>query len=80
MKTRLGNTLYRAGLIGAVISLFYIVDAIWMHENGGSLLPIFGRFLPHENLLYSIEFGIVLALLSWGAGTAVRFYVNMSAE
>jgi len=80
MKTRLGNTLYRAGLIGVAISLFYAVDAIWLHENGRSLLPIFGRYFSRGDMLYTIEIGVVLALLSWGTGTAARYYVNKLAE
>lgn len=80
MKARLGNTLYKAGLIGAVISLFYVVDTIWVHAGGRSLLPIFGRFLPGEDMLYTIEIGGVLALLSWGTGAAARYYMNKLAE
>ena len=80
MKTLLGNILYRAGLVGAALSLLYAIDAIWSDQIGRSLLPIFGYFMPREDVLYTIEIGIVLALLSWGAGTAARYYVNKLAE
>jgi hypothetical protein len=80
MKTLLANILYTAGLIGAAISLLYVVDTIWMHAGGRSLLPIFGRFLPREDMLHTIVIGIVLALLSWGAGAAARYYVNKLAK
>ena len=80
MNTRLGNILYRAGLVGAALSLLYAVDAIWVDQIGRSLLPIFGHFMPGKNVLYTIEIGIVLALVSWGTGTATRYYVNKLAE
>ena len=80
MNTRLGNILYRAGLVGAALSLLYAVDAIWVHESGRSLLPISGRFVSREDMLTAIAIGIVLALLSWGTGTAARRYVNKLAE
>ncbi len=79
MKTLLGNILYRAGMVGAALSLLYAVDAIWVDQIGRSLLPIFGHFMPREDVLYTIEIGIVLALVSWGTGTAARYYVNKLA-
>ena len=80
MNTRLGNILYGAGLVGAVISLFYVVDAVWVHEAGGSLLPISGRYMSREDMLAAIAIGVVLALLSGGAGGVARYYVNKLAE
>ncbi len=80
MNTRLGNILYRAGLVGAALSLLYAVDAIWVHESGRSLLPISGRFVSREDMLTAIAIGIVLALLSWGVGGVARYYVNKLAD
>ena len=80
MNTRLGNILYRAGLVGAALSLLYVVDAVWVHESGRSLLPISGRFMSREDMFAAIAIGIVLALVSWGTGTAARYYVNKLAE
>ena len=80
MAARLGNILYRAGLVGAALSLLYVVDAIWVHESGKSLLPISGRFMSREDMFAAIAIGVVLALLSWGTGTAARYYVNKLAE
>ena len=61
MNTRLGNILYRAGLVGAALSLLYVVDAIWVHESGKSLLPISGRFMSREDMFAAIAIGVVLA-------------------
>ena len=80
MNTHCGNILYGAGLVGAAISLFYTVDAIWVHESGRSLLSVSGRFMSREDMLAAIAIGIVSALMSWGAGTAARYYVNKLAE
>ncbi len=80
MNALRGNILYGAGLVGAAISLFYAVDAIWVHESGRSLLPISGRFVSREDMLTAIAIGIVLALLSWGVGGVARYYVNKLAD
>ena len=80
MNTRLGNILYRAGLVGAAISILYSIDTIWVHESGKSFLPISGRFVSREDMLATVGIGVALTLLSWGAGTAARYYVNKLAE
>ena len=80
MAALLGNILYRAGMVGAALSLLYAVDAIWVHASGRSLLPIPGRFVSREDMFAAIAIGVVLALLSWGTGTAARRYVNKLAE
>ena len=80
MNTRLGNILYRAGLVGGALSLLYAVDAVLVHESGRSLLPISGRFMSREDMFAAIAIGVVLALLSWGTGTAARYYVDKLAE
>ena len=80
MNSRLGNILYGAGLVGVAISLFYVVDAIWVHQSGGSLLPISGRYMSREDMLAAIATGVMLALLSAGAGEVARYYVNKLAE
>ena len=80
MKTLLGNILYGAGLVGAAISLLYAIDALWVHVSGRSLLAISGRFVSREDMLAALTIGVVLALLSWGAGMAARYYVNKLAE
>ena len=80
MNTRLGNILYRAGLVGAAISLFYVIEVIWVYESGKSLLPISGRFISRQDMLETIATGTALALLLWGAGGAARYFVNRSAE
>ena len=80
MNTRLGNILNWVGLAGAAISIFYVVDAIWVFETGRSLLPISGRFLSRQDMLTAIATGTALALLSGGAGAAARYFVNKSAE
>ena len=72
--------LYRAGLVGAALSLLYAVDVIWVHASGRSLLPIPGRFVSREGMLTAIAIGLMLALLSWGTGTAARYLVNKLAE
>ena len=80
MNTRLGNILYGAGLVGAATSIIFSVDAIWVHGSGKSLLPIHGRFISREDMLATVAIGIVLTLLSWGAGTTARYTLNKSAE
>ena len=80
MNTHCGNILYGAGLVGAAISLFYTVDAIWVHESGRSLLSVSGRFMSREDMFAAIAIGIVLSLVSWGTGTAARYYVNKLAD
>jgi type III secretory pathway component EscT len=80
MNTRLGNILYRAGLVGAAISVLYTVDVIWVHENGRSLLPVAARFVSREEMLIDVSIGVVLALVFWGAGWAARYIFNKVAE
>ena len=80
MNTRFGNILFGAGLVGAALSLFYAIDAVWVHEGGGSLLPISGRYMSREDMLAAIAIGAVLALLSGGDGGVARYYVNKLAE
>lgn len=80
MNTRLGNILYNAGMAGAAFSLLYAIDAIFVHGSGRSLLPISGRHVSREEMLIAIGISIALALLSWGAGGAARYYLNKSAE
>ena len=80
MNTRLGNILYGAGLVGAALGLIYAIDAVWVHESGQSLLPIDGRFVSREDMLIALGIGILLALISWGAGVAARHFVNRSAQ
>ena len=80
MNTHCGNILYGAGLVGAAISLFYTVDAIWVHESGRSLLSVSGRFMSREDMLTAMAIGVTLALLSGGAGGVARYYVNKLAE
>jgi len=80
VHTRLGNILYRAGLVGAAISILYAIDVIWVHESGRSLLPISGRFVTREEMLVTVSTGFVLTLLFWGAGAAARYFLNKSAE
>ena len=80
MHTRLGNTLYGAGLAGAAISIIFAIDAIWVHGSGKSLLPITGRFVSREDMLAAVGVDVALMLLSWGAGTVARYAVNNSAE
>ncbi len=75
MNTRLGNILYGAGLIGAAISILYSIDAVWVHESGKSLLSMSGRFVSREDMLAAIAIGVTLALWSWGAGAAARYFV-----
>ncbi len=80
MKTRLGKIFYNIGLAGAALSLLFAVDAIWVHESGQSLLPISGRHVSREEMLVAIAISITLALLSWGAGGAARYFLNKSAK
>jgi hypothetical protein len=79
MKTRLGNNLYWAGVIGAAICVLFIFDAISVRQSGESVLPISGRFLSHGDLVASVAIGFALALLSWRAGVAARSYVDKAA-
>ncbi len=60
--------------------MFYVVDTIWVHRAGGSLLPISGRYMSREDMLAAIAIGVTLALLSGGAGGVARYYVNKLAE
>lgn len=80
MKTRLGKIFYNIGLAGAALSLLYSIDAIYVHESGLSLLPISGRHVSRDEMLVAIAISITLALLSWGAGGAARYFVNKSAK
>ncbi len=80
MNTRLGNILYWAGITGAAISILYIIDVIWVHENGRSLLPVPARFVSREEMLINVGIGVVLALAFWGAGSAARYIVHKAAE
>ncbi len=75
MNPRLGNILYWAGLVGAGISVFYAVDAIFVYQNGTSLLPISGRFISREEIFATVAISVVLAVLSWRAGTAARNFL-----
>ena len=36
--------------------------------------------MSREDMFAAIAIGIVLALVSWGTGTAARYYVNKLAE
>lgn len=80
METRLGNILYGVGLLGAGLSVFYAIDAMWVYESGTSLLRTSGHFLSREEMLVAAAIGGVLAVLSWRAGKAARSFVNKSAE
>lgn len=80
MKTRLGKIFYNIGLAGAALSLLYSIDAIYVHESGRSLLPISGRHVSRDEMLITIAISITLALLSWGAGSAARHFLNKSAK
>lgn len=80
MNTRLGNNLYIAGIAGAVLSLLYAVDAVWVHGSGQSLLPISGRYVSREEMHIAITIGVALALLSWGVGAAARYLLNRPAQ
>ena len=68
MNTRLGNILYWAGITGAAISILYIIDVIWVHENGRSLLPVPARFVSREEMLINVGIG------------AARYIVHKAAE
>lgn len=80
MNTRLGNILYKIGMAGAALSLLYSIDAIWVHGSGRSLLPISKNYVSREEMLIAIAIGIILALLSWGAGAAARRFLNQLAK
>ena len=76
MNTRVGKILYGAGLAAAAICVFYAMDAMWVYGSGKSLLPISGRFISREEIFATVAISVVLALLSWGAGTAARYFSN----
>jgi len=80
MDTRLGRTLYNAGLAGAALSLIYVIDVVWLHTSGKSLVPIPGRFASREEMLAIIAIGTGVALLFWGCGAAARHFMNKSAS
>jgi hypothetical protein len=79
MDTRLGSNLYRVGLAGAVISVVYTINVIWMSEAGSSFLPIPERYVSREEMLATVAVGVALTLIFWGSGAAARYFVNKAA-
>lgn len=80
MNARLGTILYRAGLIGAAISVFYTVNIIWAHQTGSALVSLTRRYVSREDMLSGITAGIVAALLCWSAGAAARALIRRWVE
>lgn len=80
MKTRLGSNLYRAGLIGASISIIYTINVIWISESGSSFLPLPERYVSPEEMVSTAAAGILVTLLFWGGGAAANYKINKRAE
>lgn len=80
MDTRLGSNLYRAGLVGASISIIYTINVIWMSEAGSSFLPIPKRYVSREEMIATVAVGVTITLLIWGGGALARYFVNKAAE
>ena len=76
LNSRVGNILYGAGLVAAVLCVFYAIDAIWVYQSGKSLLPISGRFISREEIFATVAISVVVAVLSWRAGSAARAYLS----
>lgn len=79
-NSRLGSILHGVGLLGVAICVGYVLDVIWVHQSGQSLLPISGRFVSRQDLMVTMAVGTVLGLLSWQIGVVARLYANRAAE
>jgi len=80
VNARLGTILYRAGLIGAAISVFYTVNVIWAHQTGSALVSLTRRYVSREDMLSGVMTGIIAALLCWSAGAAARAVIRRWVE
>ncbi len=80
MNTRLGTNLYRAGLVGATLSILYTINIVLTVESGRSFIPLPERYISHEEMLASVAVGVALALLFWIGGAVAKYLVNKSAE
>ncbi len=80
MKGRFANVAYRAGLVGAAISIIYTINTVWTYETGQSLLLGSGRYISREEMLASVSASIALTLLSWGGGAAVQHFLINHTE
>lgn len=80
MKGRFANVAYRAGLVGAAISIVYTVNTVWTYETGQPLLSTSRSYVSREEMLVAVRIGIALTLLSWGAGAMARRVLVKRAE
>lgn len=80
MKLRITNVAYRAGLVGAAISIIYTINTVWTYETGQSLFSISKSYISREDMLAGVTIGIALTLLSWGGGAAVQHFLINRTE
>lgn len=80
MNARLGNILYRAGLAGAAMGVFYAVNVIWAHHTGQALVSLSKHYVSREEMLAGVSTGVVAALLCWGAGVGTRYLLSRPAK
>ena len=80
MKVRIANVAYRAGLVGAAISIIYTINTVWTHETGQPLLSTSRSYISREDMLASVTIGVALTFLSWGGGVAVRHFLVKYTE
>jgi hypothetical protein len=72
--------MYGIGLVGAVGSLLYAVNTIWIFESGVSLLQTSGRHISYEEMLVAVGASIILILLSACLCLAAKSFLTKVSE
>lgn len=72
--------MFGIGLVGAMGSLLYAVNTIWIFESGVSLLRTSGRHISYEEMLVAVGISIALILLSAGLCLAAKSFLNKASE
>jgi hypothetical protein len=80
MSIFFGNFMYGFGLIGAMGSLLYAVNTIWIFKSGESILRTSGRYVSYEEMLAAVGISIALIMLSAGLCLAARSFLNKASE
>lgn len=72
--------MFGIGLVGAMGSLLYAFNTIWIFESGVSLLGASGHHVSYEEMLVAVGISIALMILSAGLCLAAKSFLNKVAE